>query len=159
MSAALDITSNRLAVLATEIRAAHEDVSRSAKYSAERAVDAGRSLAEAKADESIARGRWERWVEQEAGAPYSTAQRYIQMYVAVSDQALSIEDISEVGQIGALKAVAREIRRREQAEARSLVNVARGCIIEIQPRADRRQGRGRARQLAALARSRVRVVA
>jgi N6-adenosine-specific RNA methylase IME4 len=101
--------SNRLAVLAADIRQAHEDVGRASKQSAERAVDAGRWLAEAKDDESIPRGGWARWAEEEAGVPYSTAQRYIQLYNAVSEQSLTVEDVAEAGQKGALKEVARKI--------------------------------------------------
>lgn len=98
------LMSNRLSVLATDIRAAHEDVARSSRLCAERAVDAGRMLAEAKASDDIPRGGWERWVEDVAGVPYRTAQRYIQLFVAVQDESVTIQDIAEAGQIGALKA-------------------------------------------------------
>lgn len=106
--------SNRLAVLAADIRAAHDDVARASKLSAERAVEAGRLLAEAKADEAIPRGGWERWVEDVAGVPYRSAQRYIQLFVAVRDESVTIQDIAEAGQIGALKAATAEIGRNEQ---------------------------------------------
>jgi hypothetical protein len=106
--------SNRLTVLAGDIRAAHEDICQSNKYSAERAVEAGRLLAEAKADENIPRGGWERWVENIARIPYSTARHYIRLFCAVEKQSLTLADIAEAGQIGALKAVADEIKRRTQ---------------------------------------------
>jgi hypothetical protein len=96
--------SNRLAVLAADIKAAHDDVSRSSKLSAERAVDAGRLLAEAKAREDIPRGGWERWVEQETGVPRATADHYIRLHRAVAKRLLTLADIAEAGQIGALKA-------------------------------------------------------
>jgi len=96
--------SNRLSVLAADIRAAHEDVARSSKLSAERAVDAGRSLAEAKASEDIPRGGWERWVEDVAGVPAPTARRYVELFNAVEQGTITISDIAEAGQIGALKA-------------------------------------------------------
>jgi hypothetical protein len=105
--------SNRLAVLAAEIREAHDDVVRSSKYSAERAVDAGRILAEAKADETMPRGGWKRWVETVAGVPLSTADRYIALFSAEAEGLLSIGDIAEAGQIGALKAVAEKLRESE----------------------------------------------
>ncbi len=98
------MSSNRLAVLAADIRAAHDDICRSHRYSAERAVDAGRALAEAKRDQSIPRGGWERWVEQQAGLSHETAKRYLQLFIAVSEERVSIPDIAEAGQIGALKA-------------------------------------------------------
>jgi hypothetical protein len=110
--------SNRLAVLAADIRAAHEDVARSSKLTAERAVDAGRLLSEAKAREDIPRGGWERWVEGVAGVPWSTAKRYIQLFVAVEEDRLSVADISEAGQIGALRAAA------EPSEEQSLGGAA-----------------------------------
>jgi hypothetical protein len=98
--------SNRLAVLAADIRAAHEDVARSSRLTAQRAVDAGRLLAEAKGSDDIPRGRWERWVEDVAGVPYSTAQHYISLFRAIEEQSLTLEDIAEMGQIAALRAAA-----------------------------------------------------
>jgi len=111
--------SNRLAVLASEIREAHDDVSRASDYSAERAVDAGRALVEAWSDETIPRGQWRAWVEGVAGLPWSTAKRYKSLYIAVSTQGLTIADIAKAGQIGALKAVktAEKGTRRAEREA------------------------------------------
>lgn len=99
-------TSNSLAVLAANIREGHEEIRRTAQRSAEQAVQIGAWLAEAKADESIPRGGWERWVETVAGVPYSSAQRYIQLFVATQDGTITVEDIAEAGQIGALRAAA-----------------------------------------------------
>jgi hypothetical protein len=114
MSAVADISgSNRLAVLAADIRQAHDDVSRASKYSAERAVDAGRNLAEAKADENMPRGGWKAWVESVAGVPYRTAQHYVQLFIAVSDGSATLQDIAEAGQTGALKAVAEKLKESE----------------------------------------------
>lgn len=112
------MTSNRLVVLAADIHAAHEDFCRSHKYSAERAVDAGRFLAEAKGDESIPRGGWERWVEQQAGVPHDTAKHYINLFRAVQEQRLTLTDIAKAGQIGALNAAD---KRREQASAEAAI--------------------------------------
>jgi hypothetical protein len=98
--------SNSLAVLAADIRAAHEDVARSSKLTAERAVDAGRLLSEAKARDDIPRGGWDRWVEQETGIPKTTAYYYLRLFVAVKEGRSTLNDIAEAGQIGALKAAA-----------------------------------------------------
>lgn len=101
--------SNRLAVLASEIRAAHEEMRRSSAASAEAAYTAGERLAEAKAREDIPRGGWERWVEDVAGVPRQTARHYLRLFNAIEEGSLTLADIAEAGQIGALKA-AREAR-------------------------------------------------
>ena len=62
---------HRLAILAAKIRVASD--------SAERAVDVGRWLVEAKADEDMPRGGWHRWLEQ-VGIPNSTAHRCIKLF-------------------------------------------------------------------------------
>jgi hypothetical protein len=108
--------SNRLAVLAAEIREAHDDVGRSNKYSAERAVDAGRSLAEAKKDPNLPRGGWRRWVENAACVPLSTADHYVALFRAEAKGLLTLGDIAEAGQVGALKAVAEKIKQSEPPE-------------------------------------------
>jgi hypothetical protein len=97
-------------------------------------VDAGQWLAEAKADEGIPRGGWERWVEQEAAVPQSTAQRYIQIYNAVAEGRLSIGDVAESGQIGALKEVARRTTQAhnealKQQNPTPVVEGKYGCIV------------------------------
>lgn len=108
--------SNRLAVLAESIKAAHADICSNAEHTAKRAVEAGEWLAEAKNDDGIPRGGWDRWVEDVAGVPNSTARHYIKLFRATTEQALTLADIAHSGQIGALKGVAEEIRRREEAE-------------------------------------------
>lgn len=113
--------SNRLAVLAADIRSAHEDICRASQEAADRAVDAGRWLAEAKADASIPRGGWERWIETQAGVPLSSARHYIRLFRAVSKQTLTLAEIAEIGQIAALKAASAEADRREPVEAVELV--------------------------------------
>ena len=64
---------HRLAILAAKIRGTNN--------SADRAFDIGRWLAEAKADKSIPRGEWPRWLEQ-LGIPNSRAHRYIKLFRA-----------------------------------------------------------------------------
>jgi hypothetical protein len=62
---------HRLAILAAKIRVASD--------SAEHAIDVGRWLVEAKADEGMPRGEWKRWLQQ-AGIPNSTADRCIKRF-------------------------------------------------------------------------------
>ena len=107
--------SNRLVVLAADIRSAHEDVRRAHEQSAQRAVDAGKWLSEAKADPGMPRGSWARWVEKDAGLPWSTAKHYIKIFRAVSEQRLTLADVAELGQNAALKAAADEASRLDNA--------------------------------------------
>jgi hypothetical protein len=123
--------SNRLAVLAVEIKAAHEDASRAALYSAERALDAGRLLAEAKERNDIARGGWARWVEGEVGVPRSTADRYVSLFRAFEQQLLTIADIAEEGQIGALKLASIEESRRRRELSRAALPIADGFDYRV----------------------------
>jgi hypothetical protein len=64
---------HRRAILAAKIRVASD--------SAERAIDVGRWLVEARDDEDMPRGGWHRWLEQ-VGIPNSTAHRYIKLFRA-----------------------------------------------------------------------------
>ena len=57
--------SNRLAVLAADIRAAHADILRNAEAMAERALAAGAWLIEAK--ETLSHGAWEPWLTEHVG--------------------------------------------------------------------------------------------
>jgi N6-adenosine-specific RNA methylase IME4 len=113
---------NRLATLAADAKAAHEEICRMSPYSAERMVDAGRALSEAKTacDEHdvplIPRGQWAHWVEDVADIPRATADRYIQIFRAIEQQLLTIAVVADAGQIGALKEIKREILRREQGD-------------------------------------------
>ena len=97
------VTSNRLAVLAAEIRAAHEDVRQSAEHSARRACDAGERLMEARDSPDIPFGGYEQWVRHETGIPQSTAQRYVKLFIGVKQGRISIGDIAKAGQLGALR--------------------------------------------------------
>lgn len=69
-------TSNRLPILAVEIRRAHADVCEAAKTAAERALAAGSALVEAKS--LCAHGEWSAWLA-ETGIPERTAQRYMSL--------------------------------------------------------------------------------
>lgn len=68
------MTSNRLPVLADEIRQAHSDVEKAATVAAERAIDAGRALIEAKA--LCGHGEWLPWLRK-IGISERSAQRYL----------------------------------------------------------------------------------
>jgi len=69
--------SNRLPALAAEIRAAHDDVRRSALATAERALAAGKALTEAKA--ALPHGAWQAWLKANTGLSTRTARRYTQI--------------------------------------------------------------------------------
>ena len=52
-----------------------------------------RWLAEAKADDAIPRGGWERWVEDVARVPHDTAKQYIRLFRAVEERRLTITEL------------------------------------------------------------------
>jgi hypothetical protein len=68
---------NRLAVLAADVRAAHAGVLDAAKTAAERAIDAGRALLEAKG--LVKHGEWLPWLKQHCGMSERAAQLYMQI--------------------------------------------------------------------------------
>jgi hypothetical protein len=68
--------SNRLPILADEIRCAHADVQEAAKTAADRAIDAGNALIEARA--LVAHGEWLPFLEQ-AGVKERRARQYMQL--------------------------------------------------------------------------------
>jgi Protein of unknown function (DUF3102) len=90
---------NRLAVLAADIRAAHAGVLDAAKTVAERAIDAGRALIEAKA--LAGHGNWLPWLQQHCGMSERTAQLYMQ----IAGLGLPAETIADLGLKAAAKAV------------------------------------------------------
>lgn len=71
------IGDNRLAVLAADIQAAHQDVARGALAVAERALAAGRMLLEAQA--LLEHGQWAAWLAAHTGLSARTARRYMQL--------------------------------------------------------------------------------
>jgi len=97
--------SNRLTALAADIRAAHDEITQANRACAERAVDIGKWLYEAKSDEGIPRGGWRKWVETVAGLPVRTADHYIKLFIAVDEGLATLPVIAEVGQKAALKAI------------------------------------------------------
>lgn len=73
-----DLTlNNRLPILAAEIQRAHEGVLDAAKTTAERAIDAGKALLEAK--KLVGHGRWQRWLCEHCRLPERTAQFYMKI--------------------------------------------------------------------------------
>jgi hypothetical protein len=87
------MTSNRLPILATEIRSAHEAAATATKTALDRAREAGKKLIEAK--ELLGHGKWLPWLK-DVGINPRTAQRYMQLaqipdakYVTVSHLTLT----------------------------------------------------------------------
>jgi hypothetical protein len=85
---------------------------------AERVVEAGRWLAEAKdpdRPDPIPQGGWKRWVTEDVGIPWSSSKLYIALFDAVEEGWLTLALIAELGQIAALKlAAARKAAGRRE---------------------------------------------
>lgn len=88
---------NRLPTLAADIRAAHGGVLDAAKTAAERSIDAGRALTEAKA--LVPHGGWRTWLRDHCGLPERTAQ----LYMAIARTGLDSATVADLG----LKAAAK----------------------------------------------------
>jgi hypothetical protein len=84
------MSSNRLPVLAQRIREAYADAQDASKKAAELAIDAGKSLTEAKG--LVRHGEWLQFLRQ-AGIPERTAQRYM----AVAQSNLESDNVSDLG--------------------------------------------------------------
>jgi hypothetical protein len=91
--------SNRLAVLAAEVRIAHVGVLNAAKTAAERAIDAGRALIEAK--QLLRHGEWLPWLKEHCQLPERTAQ----LYMKIARLDLPAEAVAEIGLKGAAEAL------------------------------------------------------
>jgi hypothetical protein len=91
--------SNRLSVLAAEIRDAHQDVGAAAKTAVLRAIDAGQRLLEAK--DALQHGQWLPWLDN-LGIPARTAQAY--MKLAQLDPA-NAQRVAHLGLSQALRAI------------------------------------------------------
>ena len=91
---------NRLTVLAADIKAAHAGVLDAAKTAAaERAIEAGRALLEAKG--LVKHGQWLPWLQQHCGMSERTAQLYVQ----IAKLELPAKTIAVMGLKAAAKAV------------------------------------------------------
>jgi hypothetical protein len=91
--------SNRLPVLAAEIRIAHAGVEAAAKTAAERAIEAGNALLEAK--ELVNHGEWLPWLKEHCELPERTAQ----FYMKIARLGLESATVAEIG----LKAAAKTL--------------------------------------------------
>jgi hypothetical protein len=72
-----ELISNRLPMLAVEIRKAHADVQEAAKTAAQRAIEAGHALIEAK--ELVDHGGWLPWLRENCALADRTARLYMQV--------------------------------------------------------------------------------
>ena len=71
------MTTNRLTVLAFDIRTAHEAAQAGAAAVAERAIAAGHALIEAKS--LVKHGKWQSWLRDNRGLSDRSSQRYMQV--------------------------------------------------------------------------------
>jgi hypothetical protein len=95
--------SNRLPILAAEIRCAHADVHDAAKSAAQRAIDAGHALNEAK--ELLAHGQWLPWLREHC----ALAERTAQLYMKIAKSGLESATVADLGLKGAAEAIALHI--------------------------------------------------
>ena len=83
--------SNRLPVLAAEIRRAHADVQEAAATAAERAIDAGHVLIEAKG--LCGHGEWLPWLRENC----ALAERTAQLYMKIAKSGLESATVADLG--------------------------------------------------------------
>ena len=98
-------SSNRLPVLAGEIRDADTRCKRSAEETAAAALDAGRLLIEAK--DLVKHGEWGLWLQSHCQMAKRTARRYMQL----ARSGLDRPRVADLGIRGACKSIARRIAR------------------------------------------------
>ena len=89
--------SNRLPILAADIRRAHADVFAAAKTAAEHAITAGHALIEARG--LLMHGEWLPWLREHC----ALAERTAQLYMQIAKSGLEAEIVAEIG----LKAAAK----------------------------------------------------
>ncbi|MGA2493333.1 MAG: DUF3102 domain-containing protein [Roseiarcus sp.] len=94
-------SSNRLPVLAEQIKEAHAGVFDAAKTAADCAIEAGRALIEAKM--LVAHGGWAPWLIANVGFSERTARRYMQ----IAQSGLETATVADLGIRGAAEALAR----------------------------------------------------
>lgn len=92
-------SSNRLPILAGDIRRAHADVQEAAKTAAERAIAAGHLLLEAK--ELVGHGEWLPWLRNHC----ALAERTAQLYMRLAKSGATPEAIADLGMNAAAKAI------------------------------------------------------
>jgi hypothetical protein len=91
VAASPEIASNRLPVLCAEIRKAHADVQDAAKTAAQRAIDAGHLLIEAK--ELVPHGEWLPWLRENC----ALAERTAQLYMKIAKSGLESATVADLG--------------------------------------------------------------
>ena len=91
--------SNRLPILAAEIRKAHADVQDAAKTAAERAIEAGHALIEAKA--LVPHGQWLPWLREHC----ALAERTAQVYMKIAKLGLKSATVADIGLNAAAKVI------------------------------------------------------
>ena len=104
--------SNRLAVLAGEIRAAHQGSRSAAITAAERAVAAGTALIEAK--RLVPHGKWQIWLRENCGLGGRTARRYMDLAAS----GLKMATVANLGIRGASEALG---RRRAASKKKTVI--------------------------------------
>jgi hypothetical protein len=85
------MSSNRLPVLAAEIRRAHADVQEAARTAAEHAITAGHALLEAK--ELLKHGQWLPWLREHC----ALAERTAQLYMKIAKSGLESATVADLG--------------------------------------------------------------
>jgi hypothetical protein len=91
--------SNRLPALAAEIRRAHADVQEAAKTAAQRAIDAGHALIEAK--DLLPHGGWLPWLREHC----ALAERTAQLYMKIARSGLESAIVADLGLQAAARAI------------------------------------------------------
>jgi Protein of unknown function (DUF3102) len=92
------MSSNRLPILAAEIRRAHADVQEAARAAAEHAITAGHALIEAK--ELLNHGEWLPWLREHC----ALAERTAQLYMKIAKSGLESATVADLGLKAAAKA-------------------------------------------------------
>jgi hypothetical protein len=94
-----NLRSNRLPALAAEIRRAHADVQEAAKTAAQRAIDAGHALIEAK--DLLPHGGWLPWLREHC----ALAERTAQLYMKIARSGIESATVADLGLQAASQAI------------------------------------------------------
>ena len=124
------IQSNRLTVLAADIRAAHNEIESSALAMAERVQTAGSALTEAKA--LIPHGGWQAWLTTHTGLSARTARRYMQ----IADSGMETATVASLGIKAAAAALARNTPPKSRADDDAAYDVWLAEITALVDRVD-----------------------
>lgn len=97
----MNAMNNRLTVIATDIRSAHQGIQASAVQMAEHVINAGTLLIEAKS--KVQHGEWDDWLISQTGMNARTARRYMQ----IARSGIKTATVADIGIRGASEAIAR----------------------------------------------------